>query len=141
MPSLSPKRRINNAHRLLPLARVAPIPRAAKSTEKNTRALYHVDFDELQINFDFNDKHRETLTAAKLPVLLNLCQCLAKSGGGRGENAGRAAEYAGQAIELDSTVRPKKGIDTAPTIAPPACGKQEPSTRTFARGAHGFGRT
>eukprot|EP00903_Cladosiphon_okamuranus_P018678 g17192.t1 len=67
------------------------------------RALYHVDFDELQINFDFNEKHRETLTAAKLPVLLNLCQCLAKSGGGRGENAGRAAEYAGQAIELDST--------------------------------------
>lgn len=42
---------------------------------------------------------------AKLPVLLNLCQCLAKSGGGRGENAGRAAEFAGQAIELDATVR------------------------------------
>lgn len=69
------------------------------------RALYHIDFDELQINFDFNDKHRETLTGAKLPVLLNLCQCLAKSGGGRGENAGRAAEHAGQAIELDATVR------------------------------------
>ncbi|CAN0210686.1 unnamed protein product, partial [Hapterophycus canaliculatus] len=45
------------------------------------RALYHVDFDELQINFDFNDKHRESVTKAKLPVLLNLCQCLAKLGG------------------------------------------------------------
>ncbi|CAN0156239.1 unnamed protein product [Scytosiphon promiscuus] len=73
------------------------------------RALYHVDFDELQINFDFNDKHRESVTQAKLPVLLNLCQCLAKlggaasGGGGRSENAGRAADYAGQAIKLDAT--------------------------------------
>eukprot|EP00752_Nemacystus_decipiens_P003410 g3156.t1 len=74
-----------------------------EAAEAYERALYHVDFDELQINFDFSDKHREALTAAKLPVLLNLCQCLAKSGGGRGENAGRAADYAGQAIELDST--------------------------------------
>lgn len=72
-----------------------------------------MDFDELQINFDFSDKHRESLTAAKLPVLLNLCQCLAKlggsarggGGGGRSNNAGRAAEFAGQAIELDATVR------------------------------------
>lgn len=71
-----------------------------------------MDFDELQINFDFSDKHRESLTAAKLPVLLNLCQCLSKlggsvrgGGGGRSDNAGRAAEHAGQAIELDATVR------------------------------------
>lgn len=68
-------------------------------------ALYHVDFDELQVNFDFNDEHRLSLGAAKLPILLNLCQCLARSGGGgRGENAGRATEYAGQAIALDATV-------------------------------------
>lgn len=75
---------------------------------KTHRALYHVDFDELQIEFDFNDKHRESVAKAKLPVLLNLCQCLAKlggGGGGRGENAGRAADYASQAIKLDATVR------------------------------------
>lgn len=71
-----------------------------------------MDFDELQINFDFNDKHRDSVTAAKVPVLLNLCQCLAKlgwapsrGGDGRSENAGRAADYAGQAIALDATVR------------------------------------
>lgn len=69
-----------------------------------------MEFDELQVNFDFNDEHREALTVAKLPVLLNLCQCLGKSGtamtgGSRCENAGRALEYAGQAIELDATVR------------------------------------
>lgn len=80
------------------------------------RALYHVEFDELQVNFDFNDKHREALCEAKLPVLLNLCQCLAKSGraatgGGRDENANRASEYAGQAIELDATVR--RGVRAA----------------------------
>ena len=73
----------------------------------NHSALYHVEFDELQINFDFTDDHRARLSKAKLPILLNLCQCLSKSGGsaGRSENFGRAAGYAGQAIELDATVR------------------------------------
>ncbi|CAN0402416.1 unnamed protein product, partial [Laminaria digitata] len=67
-------------------------------------ALYHVDFDELQVNFDFNDEHRLSLGKAKLPILINLCQCLARSGGagGRGKNARRAVEFAGQAIELDA---------------------------------------
>lgn len=76
-----------------------------------------MDFDELQINFDFSDKHRESLTAAKLPVLLNLCQCLAKlggsatgGGGGRSDNASRAVEHAGQAIELDATVRSTRSL-------------------------------
>ncbi|CAM9801961.1 unnamed protein product, partial [Ectocarpus sp. 4 AP-2014] len=78
--------------------------RMEDAAEAYERALHHVDFDELQINFDFSDKHREILTAAKLPVLLNLCQCLAKlggsarrgEGGGRSDNAGRAAEFAGK---------------------------------------------
>ncbi|CAN0353597.1 unnamed protein product, partial [Ectocarpus sp. 8 AP-2014] len=46
--------------------------RMEDAAEAYERALHHVDFDELQINFDFSDKHRESLTAAKLPVLLNL---------------------------------------------------------------------
>lgn len=90
-----------------------PAPMPTHTYCCRNRALYHVEFDELQVNFDFNDKHREALSEAKLPVLLNLCQCLAKSGraatgGGRDENASRASGYAGQAIELDTKVR----IDT-----------------------------
>lgn len=67
-----------------------------------------MDFDELQVNFDFNDKHRGELTATKLPILLNLCMCLARTAGGErgdGDSASRAAERASDAIKLDATVK------------------------------------
>eukprot|EP00904_Undaria_pinnatifida_P013918 jgi/Undpi1/9657/HiC_scaffold_27.g12113.m1 len=78
--------------------------RMEDATAAYERALYHVDFDELQVNFDFTDEHRLSLAKTKLPILLNLCQCLARTGGKerRGKNAKRAVEFAGQAIELDA---------------------------------------
>ncbi|CAM9316874.1 unnamed protein product, partial [Choristocarpus tenellus] len=65
------------------------------------RALYHIDFDDMQVQFDFSDKHRGELFAAKLPVLLNLCQCLLRSSAPGGSRATQAVVRASEAIEMD----------------------------------------
>ena len=51
---------------------------------KRTSLLYKVGFDELAKKLDINDK----LHCGKLPVLLNLCQGLSKSGRWRGRECG-----------------------------------------------------
>src|SRR4051812_41380484 len=42
------------------------------------RALHHVEMDDLQIQFELQEQHREQLYAQMVPALLNLSQCLLK---------------------------------------------------------------
>lgn len=71
------------------------------------RALHHVDFDELQVNFELSEKHRVELKEVKLPILLNLCQSLVRMGHANGDSSHlvQAKERATDAIELDAKVR------------------------------------
>jgi tetratricopeptide (TPR) repeat protein len=51
------------------------------------RALFHVEMDEMQVQFELMDHHRDALFATKIPTLLNLSQCLMRQG-----HEGAAAE-------------------------------------------------
>ena len=45
------------------------------AVEAYERALYHVDFDELQYNFELLDEHRAVVDAVRVPVLVNVATC------------------------------------------------------------------
>jgi tetratricopeptide (TPR) repeat protein len=51
------------------------------------RALFHVEMDEMQVQFELMDHHWDALFATKIPTLLNLSQCLMRQG-----HEGAAAE-------------------------------------------------
>ncbi|CAM9227787.1 unnamed protein product [Phaeothamnion confervicola] len=96
----------------------------AGATEVYRRALHHVDMDELQVPrrclifsqknplqhlqkahdgvlnrlIAQSDEHRTQLLAGQLPILLNLCQCLMRSGS---DAAVEAASLAKRATECD----------------------------------------
>mmetsp|Transcript_1757 Transcript_1757/g.2371 ORF Transcript_1757/g.2371 Transcript_1757/m.2371 type:complete len:294 (-) Transcript_1757:354-1235(-) len=46
--------------------------------EAYQRGLYHLDFDEAQVEFELMDRHRDILFAAKVPLLINSAQTLVK---------------------------------------------------------------
>jgi tetratricopeptide (TPR) repeat protein len=63
------------------------------------RALHHVEMDEMQVQFELMDHHREALFATKIPTLLNLSQCLMRQG-----HEGAAAEVimlTDEALQMD----------------------------------------
>lgn len=65
------------------------------------RALYHLDIDELQVQFELQDVHRDAFFNAKGPLLLNLTQCILRLN--KEGSSAEAIEFTNSAIEMDKT--------------------------------------